>query len=102
MKTTNGQLIRYMQQQCYEEIKAEFIDLGKDGHYTDLQKRYAIKQIQEYGVRATASILSMPRRTLQRWCRQYDINVKRCPEWVFEWAEKRKKRREFWQRRGYY
>ena len=102
MKTTNGQLIRYMQQQFYEEIKAEFIGLGKDGHYTDQQKKYAIKQIQEYGIRATARILSMPRRTLQRWCRQYDVYVRRCPAWVYEWAEKRRKRREFWQRRGFY
>jgi len=28
--------------------------------------------------------------------------VKCCPDWVFKWAEGRRKRREFWRRRGYY
>jgi transposase-like protein len=76
--------------------------LAQCGHYTEEQKKYSIGPINEYGIRVTARILSIPRRTLQRWCRQYDINVKRFPEWVFEWAEKRNKKREFWQRRGYY
>lgn len=90
-----------MQVQFYEEMKAEFRSLGNRGYYTDLQKDYAIKQIQEYGIRATSRILDIPRRTLQRWCKEYGIYVKRCPDWVYEWAERRRKRREFWERRGY-
>jgi len=91
-----------MQQQAYDEMQEYFISLGHGGHYTDKQKEYAIEQINEYGIRATTRILAIPRRTLQRWCRQYDVQVKRCPAWVYEWAEKHRKRREFWQRKGYY
>jgi len=96
------ELIKAMQQQAYDEMKEDFLSLGHGGHYTDKQKKYAIGLIDEYGIRATSRILDLPRRTLQRWCRQYDVYVKRCPAWVYEWAEKRRRRREFWQRRGYY
>ncbi len=99
---SNKELIKAMQQQVYDEMQEHFISLGHGGHYTDRQKQYAIEQIDEYGIRATSRILDLPRRTLQRWCRQYNVSVKRCPAWVYEWAEKRKRRREFWQRRGYY
>lgn len=101
MKTEISELIRLMQQQFYEEMKAEFKSLGREGHYTDSQKEYAFQAIQEYGIRATSRILSVPRRTLQRWCKHYGIYVKRCPAWVFEWAERRRRKREFWRRRGY-
>lgn len=101
-KAEISQLIRMGQQQIYEEMKAEFLSLSKSGHYTDSQKDYAIKQIQEYGIRATSRILSVPRRTLQRWCRKHGIHVKRCPAWVFEWAERRRKNREFWRYKGYF
>ena len=97
----NKELIKAMQQ-AYDEMKEDFISLGRGGHYTGKQKRYAIGLIDEYGIRATARILLLPRRTLQRWCRLYNINVKRCPAWVYEWAEKRRRKREFWERRGYY
>ena len=99
---SNKELIKAMQQQVYDEMHEYFISMGRGGHYTDKQKRYAIGLIDEYGIRATARILSLPRRTLQRWCRLYDVQVERCPAWVYGWAEKRKRRREFWQRRGYY
>ena|GEM_PF-2737364 len=89
MKASNNQLIRMMQQQFYEEMRAEFLSLGNGGHYTNLQKEYAFRTIQEYGIRATSRILSVPRRTLQRWCRLYNVYVKRCPAWVYEWAERR-------------
>lgn len=98
----NKELIKAMQQQAYDEMKEYFISLGHGGHYTDKQKEYAIEQINEYGIRATTRILAIPRRTLQRWCRQYDVQVKRCPAWVYDWAEKRRRRREFWQRKGFY
>jgi len=101
-KAETRRLIRLAQQEFYEEMRAEFFSLGKGGHYTDSQKEYSFRSIQEYGIRATSKILSVPRRTLQRWCRKHDIYVKRCPEWVFEWAERRRKKREFWQLRGYF
>lgn len=91
-----------MQQQFYEEMKAEFLSFGNGGHYADSQKEYTFQTIQEYGIRATSRILSVPRRTLQRWCRKHDIYIKRCPTWVFGWAERRRKKREFWRRRGYF
>lgn len=91
-----------MQRQFYEEMKAEFFSLGNGGNYTKAQREYAFQTIHEYGIRATERIITVPRRTLQRWCRQNDIYVKRCPDWVFEWAEKRRKKREFWRHRGYF
>ena len=85
-----------------EDKRFHFAALGNDGQYSEAQKKYAFELIDEHGIRATARILHLPRRTLQRWCRMYGIYVKRCPSWVFEWAERRRKKREFWQRRGYY
>ena len=94
-------LMIMMQQQYYEEKRYEFLDLGKGGQYTEAQKHFAFELISEYGIRATARILKIPRRTLQRWCRENGVFVKRCPYWVYGWAERRRKRREFWERRGY-
>ena len=84
-----------------EEKRDLFQAFGEGGRYTQRQKNYAFELIDEHGIRATAKILQIPRRTLQRWCRDYGILVKRCPYWVYGWAERRRKRREFWQRRGY-
>jgi transposase-like protein len=89
-------------QELNEEKRDYFEALGKGKRYTNEQKQYAFQQIKESGIRATARALQIPRRTLQRWCRKYHIPVKRCPSWVYEWAERRRKRREFWERRGYY
>ena len=85
-----------------EEKRDLFQAFGEGGHYTQRQKDYAFELIAEYGIRATARILHTPRRTLQRWCRKYGVFVKRCPDWVYGWVERRRKRKEFWQRRGYY
>ena len=101
-RSKTDQLILMAIQEMYEDKLYEFHSLGKGRQYTESQKRYAFELIGEYGMRATARILKIPRRTLQRWCREYYIFVKRCPYWVYEWAERRRKRREFWQRRGYY
>jgi len=90
-----------LQQEFYDEMLQEFKAMGVGWRYTEEQKGYAFKQIAIYGVRATSRILKMPRRTLQRWCRKYGISIKRCPDWVYEWAERRKKRRKFWSRKGY-
>jgi len=85
-----------------EEERTIFESLGNGSHYTDDQKDCAFYLIEKKGIRATAKILKIPRRTLQRWCRQYGIRVKRCPEWVYKWAERRRKRKAFWENRGYY
>jgi len=86
-----------------EETQMHFALLGKGKwNYTNKQKNYALSLIDTYGVRATARILQIPRRTIQRWCHLYGKQVNRCPLWVYDWAERRRKRREFWQRRGYY
>ena len=101
-RTETRRLMIMMQQIYYEEKRYDFLDLGNKGQYTESQKRYAFELISEYGIRATARILQIPRRTLQRWCREHNVFVKRCPYWVYEWAERRRKRKEFWVRRGYY
>jgi hypothetical protein len=89
------------QQAFYDEIRMEFQAMGESGRYCQTQKNYALKLIDEYGVRAAARILRLPRRTLQRWCREQLKYVRRCPDWVYSWAAKRQKRREFRARRGY-
>ena len=101
MRYGSNRLIKMMIQQMNEDKRDCFLSLGKGGQYTESQKRYAFELINEHGTRATARILQIPRRTLQRWCRQYGIYVKRCPSWVVEWARRRRKKREFWQSRGY-
>lgn len=79
----------------------DFQAVGNGGRYTAEQKNMAFSMIQENGIRATSRILKLPRRTLQRWCRNERIFVPRCPAWVYDWAERRRRRREFWSRRGY-
>ncbi len=101
-KAETRRLILMMQQQFYEDKRYHFLALGNEGQYTESQKHFAFELISEYGIRATARILQIPRRTLQRWCRKYNIYVRLCPSWVHEWAERRRKRKEFWARRGYY
>jgi len=96
-------MIQIMAEVFNEEKREHFQTLG-DGRYfySEAQKQYALSLLENYGVRTTSSILQIPRRTIQRWCRQYGKQVKRCPLWVYDWAERRHKRREFWERRGYY
>lgn len=96
-------LMRQMQQEMNDEIMQDFRSLGCEFRYTETQREFAFKQIEKNGIRATSRILQMPRRTLQRWCLKYkyDVIVERCPSWVYEWAARRRKRREFWVRKGY-
>jgi len=68
------------------------------GHYTQEQKEYTIEKATTIGVRATSRLLHVPRRTIQRWLRAKGIKVKRCPDWVYDWAYWRKKRQQKWQR----
>ena len=80
----------------------EFLFLGdKSRIYTFRQKSYAFWHIENWGIKATARILKVSRRTLQRWCRYHNIFVSNCPDWVYKWADARKKRKEFWKRHGY-
>lgn len=85
-----------------ESNRMEFYVLGSGGHYSKAQKSYAINKAHEIGVRATARLLRLPRRTIQRWLRGKGIEVKRCPAWVYEWAYWRRKSREKWERIKYY
>jgi hypothetical protein len=76
-----------MHKEIYEEKRECFESLGNQGHYTEAQKHYAFELVGEFGIRATARILQIPRRTLQRWCRKNGVYVRRCPSWVYEWAK---------------
>ena len=100
--TSNKAMFRLMAEQFNEEKRDEFESLGSGGHYTDNQRSYAFELIGQSGIRATTKILNVPRRTLQRWCKRYGVFVRRCPSWVYEWAERRRKKREFWRRKGYF
>lgn len=93
-------VILQAQQEIYSGMRAEFEAMDAGGRYNRQQKDYAFRLIDEYGLRATARILGVPRRTLQRWCRQQSKYVRRCPDWVYAWAAKRRKKRAFWARQG--
>jgi hypothetical protein len=76
-----------------DQLKFSFYLKGDNtGRYTQEQKDHAIAMIDKYGVRATARILDMDKRTIQRWCREFDIKVNRCPAWVYDRAKRRKLR----------
>jgi len=81
------------------EKRAQFDAMGIGrGQYTSDQKAYAIEKAKSIGVRATSRLLHLPRRTIQRWLREKGVTVKRCPDWVYDWAYWRGKRREKWER----
>lgn len=95
-------LFRMLIEQGIEQTRSEFWALGTPGrNFTSQQKDFALNMVEKSGIRATSRILQMERRTLQRWVRSYGIQMPECPDWVSGWAERRRKRREFWQRRGY-
>jgi hypothetical protein len=68
----------------------------KGTHYTQEQKEYTVEKAKSIGVRATSRLLHVPRRTIQRWLKEKGIMVKRCPDWVYDWAYWRRKRKEKW------
>jgi len=75
------------------------LGLKRGRHYTDKQKDYAIDKAISIGVRATSRFFQIPRRTIQRWLSAEGIIVKRCPDWVYDWAYWRRRRiekRRFW------
>lgn len=94
-------MIIQAQPAAHDEKRVEFEAMSMAGRYCQAQKGYALKLIDEYGLRATARILRLPRRTLQRWCRVRRKYVPRGPKWVHSWAAQRRKRRAFRVRRGY-
>ena len=80
-----------------EDQREEFQCYGITGsRYSEKQIEFAVNKCQEIGVRATSRLLCLHRKTLQRWLRKHDIDVKRCPDWVYDWAYWRNKRREKW------
>jgi DNA invertase Pin-like site-specific DNA recombinase len=89
------EMILQAQQMVYDEMRKDFEAMGTGRPYSQRQKEYALRLIDEHGVRAVARILELPRRTLQRWCREQCKYVKRCPDWVYSWAAKRQKQRRF-------
>jgi hypothetical protein len=101
VSTSTRAVILQAQQAVYDKMREDFEAMGTGGRYCREQKGYALGLIDEYGVRATARILQLPRRTLQRWCREQGRYVRRCPAWVYSWAAKRRRKREFWSRRGF-
>jgi hypothetical protein len=100
--------IKMLIEQFNEEKRSCFAALGrgrKGLRFHADQRGYAVQLAQEIGVRATARILGLQRKTIQRWLRAKGIWVKACPDWVYDWAYWRRKRREKWERitarRGY-
>ncbi|MFO7928847.1 MAG: hypothetical protein R6U35_04195 [Candidatus Humimicrobiaceae bacterium] len=100
MKTS--ELIKAVIKAEAESQRIEFYSLGSGGQYSSKQKTYAREKAQEIGVRATARLLKLPRGTIQRWLKGKGITVKRYPDWVYEWAYRRRKNREKWERIKYY
>jgi hypothetical protein len=96
-------MIIQAQRAVYANMRDDFEEMGTGGgQYSQQQKSYAFKLIDEYGVRATGRILGVPRRTLQRWCRGQSKYVRRCPRWVYSWAATRHKKRATWRWYGFY
>lgn len=93
-------LIRMFIEEEIHEKRAQFNALGPGrGPYTADQKDYAVHKALSIGVRATSRLLHVPRRTVQKWLRVKGITVKRCPDWVYDWAYWRRRRiekRRFW------
>jgi hypothetical protein len=86
-----------------EENRMRFYSLDENKrNYSHGQQTFALSLVDIHGVRATARLLEIPRRTIQRWCTKEGKQVKRYPDWMYEWAEKKRRKREFWRSRGYY
>ena len=87
------------EQNAYERAEFRALSPGPRGlRYTPRQRAWAVSKAGEIGVRATARLLRMERRTIQRWLRAGGVRVSRAPYWVYEWAETRNRRRAKWAR----
>jgi hypothetical protein len=65
------------------------------------QQVYALNKCKEIGVRATSRLLGVSRRTLQRWCRRFNVSIPRYPPWMDDWRQRKIRKRDFWRLRGY-
>jgi hypothetical protein len=82
------ELIRMYIEEDNRKKRAQFNALGLGrGQYSSDQKDYTIDKAMSIGARATSRLLNVPRRTIQSWLRTKGITVKRCPDWVYDWAE---------------
>jgi hypothetical protein len=87
------------EENAYLRAEFRYLNLNREtNRYTQEQKGWATDKAMEIGVRATARLLSLQRKTIQRWLRERGVKVRRCPRWVYEWAHWRKKRRQKWER----
>ena len=94
MRRQRALLLAYLDE-WHRELRDEWLDLS-DGHarrYSAAQRRRALELVREHGVSATARILRVGRRTLQRWSREAG-QVNAVPHWVLPWAERRRQERE--------
>ena len=83
------------------ELREDFRALGpkrRGLRYARAQRDWAIGKAGEIGVRATARLLELERKTIQRWLRAARVRVRRAPAWVYDWARWRNERREKWKR----
>ena len=103
--------LKYLIDDLNSQIKSEFhyLNFNKDviyingikathgRKYTQAQQGFALNKVFEYGVRATARILGIPRSTLQNWIRKYDVNIPRYPPWMDLWRQKKIRNRHIFQ-----
>ena len=99
-KMETRELIRMWIEANNRRQRSLFINLNlRGGHYTTVQKEYAINKAKSIGIRAASRLLHVPRKTIQRWLRAEGVTVKRCPDWVYDWAYWRGRRiekRRYW------
>ena len=69
--------------------------------YSPEQQIFALKKCNEIGIRATSRLLGVSRRTLQRWCKRYNIVIPRYPAWMDDWRKRKIRKRNFWNLRGF-
>ena len=94
MVMNDWKLIKTLIELGNEEKRQKLWSLGNGTrYYTPEQKFYVLSLIEEYGVRGTARVLQIPVRTIQRWCKECGVTPADCPDWVFEWATRRRMRR---------
>ena len=75
--------------------------LALHGKYSPEKQIYALRKCEEIGVRATSRLLGVSRRTLQRWCRRFNVSIPRYPPWMEDWRERKIRKRDFWRLRGF-
>jgi len=85
---------RAMIAQANKAQREEFLSLGPyppERTYSPAQRAWAIEKAREIGVRATARLLRVDRRTVQRWLRAAGVQVARVPAWLYPWVCRRRR-----------